>query len=235
MPEVGLVALQGSEYWIWPQSTSPPQFHLQAPLPFSFTWSQPKLIVWEANRAPTWIRCQFDQACISSTYISTCPCLEESSRLSNSPIKIEKLSTPLLPLKTQLPCRSATPTVASESTLVPAQGYKLMIKHWCSLKRSCTFQAPKWSFKVIPHANLCLQTASRESISIVLCYNPGWDCYPSFWSLSGVASAIFLPEMARHQFWYSCLIMRRRTLWYCVKYEVTGSVRHNHDFVSAQD
>ena len=158
------------------------------------------MITAKANRAPTWIRCQFDQACISFTYISTCPCLEESSRLSNSPIKIEKLSTPLLPLKTQLPCRSATPTVASESTLVPAQGYKLMIKHWCSLKRSCTFQAPKWSFKVIPHANLCLQTASRESISIVLCYNPGWDWYPSFCSLSGVASAIFLPEMPRHQF-----------------------------------
>ena len=55
-----------------------------------------------------------------------------ASRLSSSPIKIEKLSSPLLPLKTQLPCSSTTPKVAPESTLVPAQGYKLMIQHWWS-------------------------------------------------------------------------------------------------------
>ena len=71
MPEVGVVALQESEYWIWPQTTSPPQSHLQVPLPFSFTWSQPKLIVLRSkSRIPTWIRCQFDQACVNFTYMS---------------------------------------------------------------------------------------------------------------------------------------------------------------------
>ena len=131
-----------SEYWIWPKLTCSPKSHLQAPLPFFFTWSQPKLIVWEANWAPTWIRCQFDQARVNFTHISTCPCLEESSRRSNSPVKIEKLSTPLLPLQTQLPCRSTTLKVAPESTLVPDQDYQLMIMHRWSLKRSCTFPAP---------------------------------------------------------------------------------------------
>ena len=72
----------------------------------------------------------------------TCPCLEESSRRSTPPVKIDKLLTPLLPLQTQPPCRSTTPKVAPESTLVSAQDYQLMILHRWSLKRSCTFPAP---------------------------------------------------------------------------------------------
>ena len=178
MPEVGAVALQESEYWIWPgpQLTSPPKYHLQAPLPFSFTWSQPKLIVWEANWAPTWIRCQFDQASVNFTYISTCPCLEESSRRSNSPVKIEKT----------FDSSATTEDTAPMSLNNTKRGTRI-------------YPRPRTRLPIDDPAPVEPEVVMHLPCTLTILL--GWAWYPSFWSLSGVASAIFLPKMVKPTRW----------------------------------